>query len=342
MSTARDFIYLALKEAGVLGVGQTPLNEDVNDALKLLNNMLAQWQKRRWLVPALTEVVGLGNNQKSNLIGPGQYYNAPRPDKIQAAYFVQTVSGGSFDAGFSAGFNTPTGFSGNVSFPLIPIWSWENYSQVALKQLNSWPQYFFYDGSFPNGRVYIWPIPDATYEIHLVLKSPIGFTIEIEDGQIQQAGFNYVDGAYANVPIMSLTGFGSGAQATVTILGGIVTNFEITNPGQGYKINDLLSVNNSDVGGTGQGFVWAVTEVTDDLDAEFNMPEEYEEAVHYNLVRRVMEMYNYDIPPSKAALARASLNVIKIANAQIPTLSMPRILRNIRGNNFYIFNADAR
>lgn len=339
MTTARDFCTLVLKEAGVTGVGQTPLAEDINDTFTLLNRMFAQWQKKRWLVPSLYEIATIGNGNQFNLIGPGQYWNAARPDKIQAAYFIQLGQGG-FNQGFSPGFQINAG-SGQVSFPLIPIWSWEDYANIALKQLDSWPQYFFYDGGFPNGKVYIWPIPDATYEIHLVLKSPIGFTIEIEDGAITSQGFGYTDGAYVNVPLLSLTGFGSGAQANVTIVAGAVTAFAITNPGNGYVINDQLSIPTGTVG-AGQGFVWTVTEVTDNLDAEFNMPPEYEEAIHYNLTRRVMEMYNYEVPPSKAALARASLNVIKVANAQIPTLQMPRSLRNVRGNNFYIFNADAR
>lgn len=343
MTTARDFCKLVLKEAGVIGVGQTPLAEDINDTFTLLNRMFAQWQKKRWLVPSLYEIATIGNNQQFNLIGPGQYWNAARPDKIQAAYFIQLGAGqGGFSQGFSPGFDLGgNAFSGPVSFPLIPIWSWEDYANVALKQLSSWPQYFFYDGGFPNGKIYIWPIPDATYEIHLVLKSPIGFTIEIQDGIITSQGFGYTDGAYVNVPLLSLTGFGSGATANVTILAGAVTAFTLENPGNGYVINDQLSIPTGTVG-PGQGFVWTVNNVTDDLDAVFNMPPEYEEAVHYNLTRRVMEMYNYEVPPSKAALARASLNTIKVANAQIPTLQMPRPLRNVRGNNFYIFNADMR
>jgi hypothetical protein len=326
MTTARDFCSLCLKEAGVTGVGQTPLPEDINDTFTLLNRMLAQWQKKRWLVPSLYEIAALGNNQQYNLIGPGQYYNAARPDKVQAAYFVQVTG----DA------------SNPVSFPLIPIWSWEDFALVQLKQLNSFPIYFFYDGQFPYGRVYIWPIPSAQYEIHLILKSPIGFTVELEDGSIVNAGAAYTNGVYNNVDLVNLTGFGSGGQANITVAGNVITNVGIADPGDGYKINDQLTVLNTDVGGTGAGFIWKVTKVTDDLDAEFNMPPEYEEAIHYNLTRRVMEMYNYDIPPSKAALARASLNTIKVANAQIPTLQMPKQLRNVRSNNFYIFNADAR
>lgn len=327
MATAREFVTLAMKEAGVLGVGQTLLAEDVNDGFTLLNRMMKQWQVKRWLVPSLHEVSGIGNNAKSNLIGPGQYYNAIRPDKIQAAYFKQLNGGGS---------------SNEVSFPLTPIWTYEDYSLIALKELNSWPQFFFYDGAFPYGNVFIWPIPGPQYSIHLIVKSPIGFTIQIQDGNIEADGIGYTDGLYIAVPLLNLTGFGSGGTANVTVAGGIVTNFEIQDPGDGYVIDDMLTVNNIFLGGTGTGLVWRVTQVTDSLDAEFNMPEEYQEAIHYNLCIRLRSMYQYPPDIMQNRLAKNSRNTIKQANMQIPTLRMPAPLRFSRNNSFYIFNADAR
>lgn len=328
MSTARDFILLALKEAGLLGVGQTPLNEDVNDAFVLLNRMLAVWQKKRWIVPYLHEVVGIGNNQKSNLIGPGQYYNSFRPDKIQAAYFVQLTNNSNAQP---------------VSFPLRQIWSYEDYAQISLKQLNSWPMYFFYDGQFPYGNVFIWPVPSPDYEIHLIAKGPIGFTVQIETVAIVNVGEGYTDGAYVSVPLLNLSGFGADATADITVFGGIVTDIVINDAGNGYKINDQLYVNPADLGGTGTGFICKVTQVTDDLDAEFNMPEEYEEAIHYNLCVRLRSMYQQPSDPVQVNLAKLALNVIKIANAQIPTLQLPDAYRfNRNFTPFYIFNADAQ
>lgn len=329
--TARDICTLALKEAGVLGVGQTALAEDINDTFTLLNRMLAQWQQKRWIVPSLYDLAAIGNGAKSNPIGPGKYWNAQRPSKIQAAYFVQV------------GNNNPTNGPNAVSFPLIPIYSYENYSQLALKQLETWPQYFFYDNAFPDGNVFIWPVPDNTYEIHLILKSPIGFTIEIEAGEISNVGSSYTAGTYTSVPLQNLTGYGNGATADITVGGlGTITSVTIVDPGNGYVINDNLSANASDIGGTGSGFVYTVTDVTDDLDAVMDMPPEYYEAIHYNLVLRVMSMYNYPADPFRSAMAKGALNTIRVANAQIPTLGMPSSLRNNRGSNFYIFNADAR
>lgn len=326
-NTARDFITLAMKEAGVLGVGQTLLAEDVNDGFRLLNNMLAQWQKRRWLVPSLMEVTALGNGLKSNPIGPGQYYNSARPDKIQSAFFKQIGGGGGSEA---------------VSYPLSLIFSYEDYAKVQLKELNSWPQYCFYDGAFPYGNVFIWPIPTSSYEITLIVKSPIGFTTEIETGTIKAGGIGYVNGVYPSVPLINLTGSGGGATADITVAGGIVTVFTINNAGDGYKINDSLSANNADLGGTGAGLIWTVNQVTDDLDAEFNMPEEYQEAIHYNLCIRLTSMYQMPPNPVQGKLAKVALNTIKVANTQIPALRMPNSLRFANNNPFYIFNADAQ
>ncbi len=328
MTTARDFITLCLKEVGVTGVGQTPLDEDINDSFTILIRMLNQWQKRRWIVPNLIDVAALGNNQKSNLIGPGQYYNIARPAKIQAAYFKQL--GGSLS-------------QNNVSYPLIPIWSYEDYAnKIQLKELNTWPSYFFYDAAFPYGNIFIWPIPTNQYEIHLILRGPIGFDIELEAIKITNAGFGYLGfGDYVQVPFINVSSLGSGGTANITVdETGFIASANIADPGNGYKIGDVLTINNTDVGGTGAGFLCIVTGVTSSLDAEFNMPEEFEEAIHYNLCVRLTAHYQYDPNPIQGQLAKAALNTIRVGNTQIPQLQMPSSLQFNGNSGFYIFNAD--
>src|SRR5665213_91297 len=91
--TARDVISLAYKEAGILAVGQTLLAEDVNDGLIYLRQMVAQWQRKRWLVPSLIDISTVGNGLISNPIGNGQFWNIPRPDKIQGGYVIQLNTG---------------------------------------------------------------------------------------------------------------------------------------------------------------------------------------------------------------------------------------------------------
>src|SRR6202035_1513498 len=161
ISTARDYCTLALKESGVLGVGQTPLAEDINDVFVLLQRMCSQWQSRRWMVPGLTDIVALGNDAISNTIGTGGYWNVTRPDQILGGYFIQLNTG-----------ITP------ISLPLSQVFSYEDYFRITVKQLNSLPSVFFYDGNNDaNGRgnVFIWPIPSAIYEVHLLVKSQLAW-----------------------------------------------------------------------------------------------------------------------------------------------------------------------
>jgi hypothetical protein len=323
MTTARDLINLAAKEAGILGVGQTLLAEDINDCFTLLTRMLAQWQKRRWLVPGLTQVSAIGNGLKSNKIGPGQYYNAIRPDKILAAYFLQTNATG-----------TP------VSYQLTPIFSYEDYVRVTLKELVSFPGWFFYDGDYPYGNVYIWPIPSNQYEIHLITKLPIGFSTSIVNGVLSFSGVGLTDGNYVAVPLIGGSENANGANANITVAAGIVTNFTINNGGNGYRLNDNLTVSIADIGGIGFAPIFNITGTSSSLDSDFNMPEEYEEAIHYNLALRICSAYGEQPTQSTGGLAKVALNTIKNANAQVPTLVMPRGYSTNDGYGFNIYAPD--
>ncbi len=233
--TARQIISLAMKEAGILGVGQSLLAEDISDGYTYLTRMMKAWQKKRWLVPALTTINALGDGAQTHSVGPGGYFSyTARPDKIQSAYFVQVNTG-----------------SNPVSLPLTDLFSKENYDRIALKTLNTFPTHFFYDNMWANGlgNIYIWPIPSAVYRIYLTIKTDLGFPT--------------------------------------------------------------------------------------DVDSVFDLPEEYLEAIHYNLAIRLCSAYQVQPEPSTMKLAKSSLNTIRVANTQVPTLIMPQALQGPRGFNIY-------
>ena len=92
-TTPRDIITLALKTANVIGVGQTPLAEDVNDCFNMLNMMIAQWQRRRYMVYNLQTIGIPATGAISYTIGAGQQFNITRPVKIEAAFI--RMQGGS-------------------------------------------------------------------------------------------------------------------------------------------------------------------------------------------------------------------------------------------------------
>lgn len=168
MTTPADIIRQALKKAGVLGVGQTALAEDTNDAFYDLQDMLGQWQRKRWLVWHLVDYAYTSTGAESYTVGPGGNFPInPRPDKIESAFFRQTI------------VSQPN----QIDYQLAIIPDRETYNRIALKQLTTFPQYLFYDSAFPTGLAYPWPLPLASiYEIHLTVKQTLNqFTSLNED-----------------------------------------------------------------------------------------------------------------------------------------------------------------
>lgn len=156
-TTALDIITLAFKDAGILGVGQSLLAEDVNDALIRLNMMISQWRVKRWLVWHLVDRSVVSTGAQSYTVGPGGDINVTvRPDKLESAFFRMLPGGNGTQA---------------VDYPLQMLFSYEDYARITLKSLVSFSQCIFYDSGWPLGRIYPWPIPQANlYEVHIILK----------------------------------------------------------------------------------------------------------------------------------------------------------------------------
>lgn len=232
--TANDLIKLALKTAGPLAAGQTATAEEANDALILLNSMLASWQQKRYLVYHLVDLSTPSTNAVSYTIGPGGNFDSSRPDRIQKAYARQMF--------------VESGASGPIDYPLNIINTYEAYADIALKHLNSFPSYVFYDAAPLVGNLYFWPIPSNQFELHVVIKDTL------------------------------------------------------------------------------QHF--------DSIDDAIAFPPEYFEALHYNLAARIQIMFQLPVNPGVVALAKASLNTIRIANQRVPLLQMPTGLggRNTSGS----------
>lgn len=70
-------------------------------------------------------------------------------------------------------------------------------------------------------------------------------------------GSGYVSASYANVPLTG--GSGSGATANITVTGGAVASVTLVNPGFHYVVGDNLSAANTNLGGSGSGFVIPVS-----------------------------------------------------------------------------------
>jgi hypothetical protein len=154
MTTPVELINLALKQVGVLGVGQTAAAEDIADAFKMLNMMLAQWSVKRNVVHQILDVGFPTDGRQTYTVGAGGDFNVFRPSRLQGAYCRQLAA-------------TP------IDYPLQVLKSQIDYGRISTKTLGSMPSAVYYDPQFPLGVLHVWPVAIAGYEIHLQILSPL-------------------------------------------------------------------------------------------------------------------------------------------------------------------------
>jgi len=157
-TTLGDLCNEALKECGYIGVGQTPLAEDLNGAWVRLQWMLQQWERKRWLVYHLVDYGKTSTGAQTYTMGPGGDLDtgagSVRSAKVESAFLRQLTQ------------SQPN----QIDYPLEILQSREDYNQIALKQLSSFPGSIFYDAAWPLGVVYTWPVPQsAIYAVHVTV-----------------------------------------------------------------------------------------------------------------------------------------------------------------------------
>jgi len=181
-----DLVGLALEQLGVGVGGQNADPQGLDSGVMHLNMMLAQWQRREWLVPNLTDVFCMATGKSVYYVGPGGDIDMPvRPAKVMGAYARLLFNGGAaVDGDFSANDFDPSDFVDNddglsaanpIDYPLTEIPSYQDYAALGLKGLKTWPSYYFYNPAFPLGEFRPWPIPAGgnTWQLHLIIAQPL-------------------------------------------------------------------------------------------------------------------------------------------------------------------------
>ena len=178
-----DALSYAMRVAGVLGVGQVALAQDVADAQVALQLMLQQWRQKRWLVYRLdwltfpleigkqSYTIGTsGLNPAADVVTLGNY----RPANIQSCFLRQNVGSG------------PNSYP--IDFPMRILSSRQEYDRISLKSLQSWPASIYYDPVVPLAVLYIWPIPVQTlFSLYIAWQEAIdvigeeGLSYDFED-----------------------------------------------------------------------------------------------------------------------------------------------------------------
>ncbi|MCP1173793.1 packaged DNA stabilization gp4 family protein [Ralstonia chuxiongensis] len=196
MTTAVDLLTLALKDIGALGIGQSIGPDDTADGLATLNMMLGEWQAERLSVYHLVDTAIPSTGAQSYTVGSGGNFNIQRPVRIEAAY-----------ARLNAGSQSA------IDYPVKLIDAREDYANIALKGLTSFPKWAFYDASYPMGNLLYYPVPNASFELHIVTMEVLpqfsapGATISLPPQYVSAIRYNlgpYLAPSYQIEPLPSL------------------------------------------------------------------------------------------------------------------------------------------
>lgn len=147
MTTALQLITGSMRLIEAVESGEAPTTDEQTDALAVLNQLLDSWSiqglavYRREFSPYVTAA-----SQASYVIGAGEEWDGARPTAIAEAYV--TIDG--YDYG-------------------LRVLTDSEYASEPNKTLeSSVPESIYYDPAYPDGRVYVVPVPDTALTITLV------------------------------------------------------------------------------------------------------------------------------------------------------------------------------
>jgi hypothetical protein len=146
MSNPRSIIKGALRSLGRIGRGRDMSAEQASDGLEILNQLLASWKTENLLLPfRTTETLTYSASQTSYTIGSGGDLNTIRPSDIIDAYHTD----------------------GSNDYAMTEM-SMEIYNNITNKVNGSFPSRYYYESTYPLGRLYFDYTPGTSLSLVLV------------------------------------------------------------------------------------------------------------------------------------------------------------------------------
>lgn len=149
-TTAADQINGALRLIGVLAEAEAPSAAMAQDALTALNQMIDSWNTERLSVfSTIDQVFNWPPSTRIRTLGPTGDFVGQRPVQLDDATFFRDAST-------------------NVSYGIKMI-NQEQYNNIAVKTVTStYPQVLWYNATYPDIEIYIYPVPSRVLEFHFV------------------------------------------------------------------------------------------------------------------------------------------------------------------------------
>jgi len=150
MTTAGDLITSSLRLIGQLAEGEVASFETTNDALIAMNQMIDSWSTERLSVYSTQDQIFLWpSGLIKRTLGPSGDFIGLRPVLLDDSTYFRDPS-------------TGVGFG-------IKLINQQQYNGIAVKTVTStYPQVLWYNMTFPDIEMYIYPVPTRLLEWHFV------------------------------------------------------------------------------------------------------------------------------------------------------------------------------
>lgn len=144
--TAQEIITAAFQELGIVVSGGSPGTDDLAWGLGKFNRLLNTLSVNGVNIPYETEEsFSLVAGTPSYAIGSGATFDTARPNSISRAFIRE----------------------GSSDYPLS-VKSIEEYWLLSQKSATGFPTRLYYQGTYPNGTIYLYLAPASTYALHIV------------------------------------------------------------------------------------------------------------------------------------------------------------------------------
>lgn len=154
-TTAADQINGALRLIGMLAEGEVPSAATSQDALLALNQMIDSWTTERLSIfSTIDQVFNWPPGTRTRTLGPSGDFVGERPVLLDDSTYFRDAST-------------------NVSYGIKFI-NQEQYNNIAVKTVTStYPQILWYNATYPNIEIYLYPVPSRVLEFHFVSVDPL-------------------------------------------------------------------------------------------------------------------------------------------------------------------------
>lgn len=131
------------------------------------------------------------------------------------------------------------------------------------------------------------PTPNSSYGVELHY---FYYPVSIVQGMVatlgtMNAGTGYISGVYSNVPLTG--GSGTNLTATFVVVGTVVTSVTIDNGGSLYTVGNVLTVDNSYLGGAGSNFSIQVAGINNSTGTSW-LGDNYDPVLFYGAMREAV------------------------------------------------------